>query len=209
MVGERKIYHITHVENLVGIIRDGAIFSEHRLITEGRNPIVIGMDHIKERRLRKRVTCHPPLTVGEFVPFYFCARSVMLYVIDKRHSELVYRGGQREIVHLVSDVSTAIEAAAGRAWAFSDGNASAAYTTFSKELDQLQIRVDWTAIAATDWRDPAVKDKKQAEFLVHDFFPWSAVRMIGVHDPLIERRVREILGGVSSQVVSVQPSWYY
>src|SRR5438552_22765 len=108
MTDGRKIYHITHVENLDQIIHDGGLFSEARLIAEGRKPVVIGMDHIKERRLRRHVTCHPTLSVGDFVPFYFCPRSVMLYVIDKRHSELVYRGGQREIVHLVSDVKTAI-----------------------------------------------------------------------------------------------------
>jgi hypothetical protein len=88
MVPSRLIYHITHVENLPEIIADGALFSEHRLIADGRKPAVIGMDHLKERRLRKKVLCHPHLTVGDFVPFYFCPRSIMLYVIDKRHSEL-------------------------------------------------------------------------------------------------------------------------
>jgi hypothetical protein len=133
----------------------------------------------------------------------------MLYVIDKRHPELLYRGGQREIVHLVSDVNTALGAIGPQPWAFSDGNASTAYTTFSNDLDELEAAIDWKAVAASDWRDPAVKDKKQAEFLVHDSFPWSAIRMIGVYDSSIEARVKEILDSTSSPAVSVQRSWYY
>lgn len=204
----RKIYHITHVENLPEIIADGALFSEHRLMAYGRKPVVIGMDHIKERRLRKKVPCHPHLTVGDFVPFYFCPRSIMLYVIDKRHSELTYRGGQREIVHLVSDVNRAVAAAKGRAWTFTDGNASTAYTGFFDDLSKLDV-IDWTAVNATSWSDPAIKDKKQAEFLVEESFPWPAITTVAVFDKTIAQRVDEILGGASSPTVSVQRSWYY
>jgi hypothetical protein len=205
----RKIYHITHVENLAGMVAAGAVFSDHRLVVDGNKPVVIGMDRIKERRMRKSVPCHPGLTVGDFVPFYFCPRSIMLYVIDKRHSELTYRGGQREIVHLVSDVDRAVADASGRAWAFTDGNASTAYTGFYDDLSRLEEVVDWSAVNATSWADPAIKDKKQAEFLVHGSFPWSAIIGIGVFDKVIAQRVVEIIGNVESPKVAVRRAWYY
>lgn len=48
---------------------------------------------------------HPGLYVGQCVPFYFCPRSVMLYVIYcANHDELSYRGGQGPILHLEADL---------------------------------------------------------------------------------------------------------
>ena len=51
------------------------------------------------------INSHPSLCVGDCVPFYFCPRSVMLYVISMRnHAELSYQGGQEPIVHLEADL---------------------------------------------------------------------------------------------------------
>ncbi len=50
---------------------------------------------------------------------------------------------------------------------------------FRHRLDQLG-EVNWTAVAATDFRDAAVKEGKQAEFLLHGFFAWRLVRRVGV-----------------------------
>ena len=74
-----KIYHITHVDNLPRIIARGGLLSEARLLEEGGPDQTIGMSKIKQRRLEEiEVTCHPGTMVGEYVPFYFCPRSVML-----------------------------------------------------------------------------------------------------------------------------------
>ena len=48
---------------------------------------------------------HPDLYVGNCVPFYFCPRSVMLYVLHMGNlPDLGYRGGQEPIVHLEADL---------------------------------------------------------------------------------------------------------
>jgi hypothetical protein len=63
------------------------------------------MQTVKDRRLSQPVSCHPSDKVGEYVPFYFCPRSIMLYIIHKQnHSELAYRGGQERILHLQADL---------------------------------------------------------------------------------------------------------
>ncbi len=56
----------------------------------------IGMNNIKQRRLNELALKNDQgLRVGACVPFYFCARSVMLYLIDRANdAELAYRGGQ-------------------------------------------------------------------------------------------------------------------
>lgn len=209
----RPVYHITHVDNLPHIIAAGRLYSDRLMtrMTQTRAAVVIGYDNIKQRRLNENgVGCHPGTMVGDYVPFYFCPRSVMLFVIWKRATGLTYRGGQEEIVHLVSDVALAVQASAGRPWAFSDGNAGTRYTQYCADLDQLDDFVDWNAVAEKYWSDPAVKERKQAEFLVHDFFPWSAFRRIGVQNSVVCEKVKRILVGTDHKPeVKIQAGWYY
>ncbi len=101
-----KIYHIIHVDRLPFVITDGGLLCDAAIAR--REPIgtTIGMNDIKQRRLAElRLDSHPDLHVGEFVPFYFCPRSVMLYVISRaNHPQLSYQGGQAPIVHLEMEI---------------------------------------------------------------------------------------------------------
>ncbi|WP_205620247.1 DarT ssDNA thymidine ADP-ribosyltransferase family protein [Salinivibrio socompensis] len=65
------------------------------------------MNTIKQRRLTElTLDSHPDLYVGQCVPFYFCPRSIMLYVIHRADSdELTYKGGQGPIIHLQADLT--------------------------------------------------------------------------------------------------------
>ena len=85
------------------------------------------MTGIKQRRLTElTLSSHPGLHVGDCVPFYFCPRSVMLYLIYQgNHPELTYRGGQGPIIHLEADLHATVAWAvgAGRRWAFTLSNA--------------------------------------------------------------------------------------
>ena len=204
------IYHITHLNNLHGIAVAGCLWSDHLLQKQSVNT-VIGFNHIKQRRLEELdVDCHPDTKVGDYVPFYFCPRSVMLYVIDRRNNELQYRGGQHDIVHLVSLVETAVQVAGTRPWAYSDGNAGARYTKFYNDLSFMNDIIDWKAVNANQWKDRVVKNSKQAEFLVHDYYPWSAFHEIGVIDRVVADQVRDILNDVPHKPsVQVQRDWYY
>ena len=120
------IYHITHISNLANIITAGELWSDRRMQQENMKT-VIGFGHIKRRRLTEiKVSCHPETMVGDYVPFYFCPRSVMLYVIYRgNNSELEYKDGQQRIVHLVATVQAAVDVAGDGRWAYSDGNAGA------------------------------------------------------------------------------------
>ena len=116
-----KIYHIVHVDRLASIVADGALWSDAEVQHRAPPGTIIGMSDIKRRRTTKALDSHPDLCVGDCVPFYFCPRSVMLYVITMaNHSELDYRGGQGPIVHLEADLHEAVAWANrhGRRWAF-------------------------------------------------------------------------------------------
>lgn len=198
------IYHITNVANLTGILEEDGLHSDAAMAK--RQPsVIIGYDHIKLRRLQKiPVPCCEWRRVGEFVPFYFCPRSPMLFTVNKGNTGHA-SGCQKDIVHLISTVATGI--ATGKAWAVSSGNAGAFHTTFAAKLESLDA-LDWAAIRATQWQGK--QHQKMAEFLVADFFPWSAIQGIVCQNSVTAAKVNAILTGAKHQPpVEVKTSWYY
>ena len=75
-----KLYHITHGANLSAIVETGGLLADSKAAS-GRAPTRIGMSEVVARRKQLPVSSHPNTFVGDYVPFYFCPRSVMLYVI--------------------------------------------------------------------------------------------------------------------------------
>jgi hypothetical protein len=208
-----RIYHITHLDNIAEIVADGALWSDAVMVARGGPAAAIGMSSIKRRRLEElRVKCFPDDFVGEYVPFFFCPRSIMLFIIHCRnHPELSYRGGQGPIVHLEADLHATVAWAEsdGRRWAFTLSNAGARYTEFRNDIDDLD-EVDWAAVANDDFRSPEVKEGKQAEFLVHEACHWNLIRRIGVRSEAMRRRVVAALSGEEHRPpVVVRPDWYF
>ena len=187
MPARPKIYHITHVDNLPGIVGGGGLLSDRRIIEAGGPAVAIGMSRIKHRRLNLPVPCHPIGSVGDYVPFNFCPRSVMLSAIwYANNPDLVYKLGQSMIVHPEADALRAIEWAGslGRGWAISLQNAGRAYADFRCAASGLR-ELDWSAIQSNNFQHEEVKERKQAEFLLHQGFPWALVERIGVHSSTV------------------------
>ncbi|MBD3237761.1 MAG: DUF4433 domain-containing protein [Candidatus Eisenbacteria bacterium] len=208
-----KIYHLTHVDNISAIVAAEGLVSDRAMLARGGPPRAIGMSRIKKRRVeRLSVSCHPDTMVGDYVPFYFCPRSVMLYVIHcANNPELTYRGGQDPIVHLSADLHEVVDWAEehGRRWAFSLSNAGAFYAEFRARLEDLGS-LDWNAIASIDFRDSDTRGRKQAEFLVHGYFPFGLIEAIGTISETVRARVSgALLGTEYSPRVEVRPEWYY
>lgn len=197
-----RIFHITHVNNLPSIVQDGGLHSDSERIARAVATTNIGHKHIKQRRLRRDVPVAAHGKLGDYVPFYFCSRSVMLYVVYRGHDD--YAGGQDDIVHLVSSVNTAV--GLGSPWAFTERHAELGHALYFEDVAKL-AEVDWTVMPLTYWSESDVKERRQAEFLVHRFFPWSAVESIGVRSSATAGRVRSVLG--DGLPVEIQPSWYY
>lgn len=198
------IFHITHVENLASIIAHGCLWSDAQRISRNLVTTNIGYSHVKQRRLNRPVPVAARGRLGDYVPFNFCPRSVMLYVVSRGHQD--YARGQDEIVHLVSSVQTAV--ALRRPWAFTDLHADLGYAAYYESLAKLG-EVDWAVMPLAQWGgNDDVKAKRQAEFLVHDAFPWSAIERIGVKSPQVAARVRAMLPS-GTPAVSVEPRWYY
>ncbi|MDR1542767.1 MAG: DUF4433 domain-containing protein [Clostridiales bacterium] len=168
-VEDIKIYHIVHVDRLGSIVENGGLYADSEVRSHELAGTTIGMQKIKERRLLSPLASHPSLHVGECVPFYFCPRSVMLYMFERANSpDITYRGGQEPIIHLAASLNRVVAWADEnrRRWAFTDSNAGSRYFNDYADVSDLD-KIDWDAVRATQWSGR--QDKKQAEFLLERF----------------------------------------
>ena len=206
-----KIYHILHVNRLPLILADDGLVSDAIVTEKNLAEPIIGMSRIKERRLKElSFSVYPDLRVGQCVPFYFCSRSVMLYMIHRgNHPDLTYRDGQEPILHLELDVEKVILWAErqGLRWVFTTSNAGSRY--FQDYADQEKLtEIDWDAVNATNWK--VVREQKQAEFLVESRVGWSLVDRIGVNSHRIQEQAEALLVRHDHRpTVEVLPNWYY
>ena len=201
-----RIYHITDVSNLEAIFAEGSIISDALARKRATATTVIGYAHIKDRRLTQyRIACCGNRFVGEFVPFYFCPRSPMLYTINIGKTGR-QPGCQATIVHLVSTVQNGYEL--NQPWAISDGNAGALYTTFANDVEALD-RVNWEVVNSTDWKGERLSTK-MTEFLVADRFPISALIGIGCENAGTAEMASRIVAQYFPDLpVKVIKKWYY
>jgi len=104
---------------------------------------------------------------------------------------------------MTSSIQTIL--ATDRPWFFTDLGYANQFDTLDK-LDE----VDWSVMPLKYWNDPEVEEKRQAEFLVHDWCPWSTIEAIGVINWNIAARVAAAIAGAAHKPrVEVHSNWYY
>jgi len=201
------VYHITHVDNLASIVSETRLWSDAKRIEMGLANTNIGYSHIKARRMRHPVAVAAGGTLGQYVPFNFCPRSVMLYVVSRQHVD--YGGDQRSIIHLVSSTDRIVRA--GRPCFFTDRHADLGYARQFDDLSRLPNEVDWAVMPVRQWGgDAELKEKRQAEFLVHEWCPWEAFTEIGAMDAAMVQVVQAALANCAHKPqVASKPDWYY
>lgn len=207
-----KIYHIVHIDRLASIVADGYIWCDEEMAHNPTAGTTIGMSAIKRRRMINLLASHVDLTVGQCVPFYFCPRSVMLYLIWRQnHPEMTYTGGQGPIVHLEADLNAVIDWAKDQdvRWAFTLSNAGSNYFEDRCDLNQLD-EINWDAVGARQWAASAVKEGKQAEFLIEHSFPWGLVERIGVKTrDIAQQATFAVQNATNRPTIEVKQDWYY
>lgn len=214
------LFHFTHIDNLPAIMEAGAIYSDRVVEARGLLSNEAGDPAIKQRRRGMPVTCPPGGHVGDYVPFYFAARSPMMYVLW-RGSVPSFTGDHRDLVYLLSDVERVV--AAGVDFAISDRNAAKAYADFSNDVSVLgdltaaeprAAFVDWPLMKAPMWNDtpddPERMERRMAEFLVREEVPLDLLIEVAVHSSSHKARVEHMFAarGCGLPVV-VRPKWYY
>ena len=209
-----KLYHIVHIDKLPLILNSGKaglLICDSDVHKRRLLGTTIGMSKIKERRMTElTLNSHSDLYVGDCVPFYFCPRSIMLYMFHQNnHPDIAYRGGQEPIVHLVFKMMDVIEWAnqKERRWAFTDSNAGSRYFNDYCDLSDIN-RLNWNAINTNSWSN--CKEEKQAEFLVERSLPWYLVREIGVYSFVYYHKVcDDTASAIHKPPIKIKPEWYY
>ncbi|SMG47819.1 type II toxin-antitoxin system toxin DNA ADP-ribosyl transferase DarT [Dethiosulfovibrio salsuginis] len=213
MIPERpKIYHILHLDVLSKILSSNCLLCDAEVQKKGPSSVNIGIEQIKKRRLESKLPSHPELCVGECVPFYFCPRSVMLYLIYKgNHPQLSYRDGQESIVHIEADLYNSLRWAQDnqRRWAFTLSNAGSRYFEDRSNINDLKD-LNWEAIMSDQWSNPKIKEGKQAEFLMEHSFPLSLIERLGVKsNKMLDLTYNLLYSFQKNLSVRTMPEWYY
>lgn len=125
-----------------------------------------------------------------------------------------YDEGQDEVIYLCSTVRRVLDL--GAAWAVTDRHAELAVARFFTDSAAIAAEVDWPLMNERYWastpEDPDRKECRQAELLVHERVPWSAVHFVGTCTAGTLGRVEAILddAGLDHRPkVDVRAHWYF
>lgn len=209
---EKWLFRIVHLDNLPTLLKRGGLHAPNRTPADGLPYRTIHNTNVQASRSVRNIPCGPRGTIHDYVPFYFGPLSVMLLNLHTGRVE-GYNEGQAPIIYLLTSIARI--KAAGRPWVFSDGHGLADLTSWYDDLRRLD-EVDWKIVGERYWRDTPDdndrKRRKQAEFLVWEHLPWSAVAGIAVLDETAKAKVEGALGshplGTATKV-RVKRDWYY
>lgn len=189
---DRQVLHFTHMENVRQIFTDGAIFADSVIAQAAREPIQCADQGIKARRRTMPVKVAPFGVVADYVPFYFAARSPMMYSIW-RGNVRTYGRSADELVYFFTTVRLISES--GISWVTSDGNCATLTTDHYNDWTHGEAAIDWNVMQARIWKDTDEdgdrKRRRSAELLVHRAFPVSLVSGIVVKNETVAREVRQ------------------
>lgn len=214
------LFHFTHLDNLPAILEAGALLSDSTVCARGLLSTEAGDPEIKERRRRQPVTCSPGGFVADYVPFYFAARSPMMFKLWRRGVPS-FTGDHRDLVYFVSDVARMV--AAGVTFAISDRNAAKALAAFTNEVSDLgdltagepqSSFVDWPLMKTEAWNntpdDGERMERRMAEFLVRGEVPFSLLAGAAVRSDEGKARVERLFSEAGCNLpVYVRDGWYY
>jgi ssDNA thymidine ADP-ribosyltransferase, DarT len=206
------IYHITHLRNLQSIIKAGGLMAKTTIDRQQIGYEDIAHQGIQDRRATVTVPYGAGGVLHDYVPFYFAPRSPMLCAINMGNV-VGYQEGQASVIHLVCEAES-ISSSKGIEFVFTDGHAIMGYSTFYTDLNVLCNVIDWNLMQSKYWfdtpDDPNRKCRRQAEFLIHQFCPWTLIREIGVINSQIKVEVEELLQNENHcPPVKVYSGWYY
>jgi len=205
--------HFTHVDHLRTIV-DHGLLCDAAAQSSGLLTAEVGNVDIKRRRRARVVPVPPGGVVADYVPFYFAARSPMMYLIAHGGVDTYDRGASR-LIYLVSSLERLHDL--GHATVLTDRNAVLNYAEFRpfNPADPIDDGfIDWPLMRAQYWNattdDPQRKERRMAEALVHHRVGWDAILGIGVKNDVIADEVRRALTAAGApRKVNVVPHWYF
>lgn len=204
-------YRITHINNLPLLLKNGIVNKNHPNASE--DFIEIGNPEIIDVRSTSPVKINNYGMIGDYVPFYFTPKSIMLFnIITGYWHPLVPRRNRSEILVircLIDDLATLPR------WFFTDGQANIKDGTVKhfNNLDYLDS-IDWQCIQNSNFSksdgDFDRPRRYQAEFLVQHEVPIDYVESLNVYNQQAADAVNDILNENNINLaVNIQPQYFF
>ncbi len=199
------IFRIVHRDNVPWILDNGLHARNGLACPTYRN---IGNVDLINRRAHRVVPVAPGGTLNDYVPFYFTPYSIMLYNIVTGYN--VAKVTREEIVIFVSSLHHV--AGLGLPLVFTNQHAYPVMANYYTDLAQLD-QVDWPLLQSKNFKhdpdDPAKKERYQAEALVWQQLPTSALLGVGCYTIQVEQQLQAEIAarGLPLQTL-VRPNWY-
>ena len=212
-VGEQRIYHLTHIRNLPGILATGRLLADSSVDWADRPVVDISSTANRDARRDARVAGADSLAVADHVPFFLSPNALVwenirAQSLDPRLSDAAHDAAAFDFVILVSTVKKVLDAQTVEpdATPFAVTNGDAAFTTtrFGSTPDAADTLL--RSLRADLDSDAILK----AELLVPAEFPFGLITLIGVANDRVRDAVKPILAAASHKPkVAVYPPWFH
>jgi hypothetical protein len=178
-------YRITHRDNLDHVLKYGLVNKHH--INADKNFVAIGNLEIIDVRGDTKVNLPGYGNVGEYVPFYFTPRSIMLYnIVTGYYAPKVPKRGKNEIIIIRCHIEDLVQ---GNKWFFTDGQANDGETAHYDDIRYLD-QIDWDCIQQSNFNksdgDYDRQRRYQAEFLVRNEVPAAQIQSVCVYNEAVK-----------------------
>lgn len=191
-ITEERVYYVTHVSNLPGIVADGGVRAdatpEVPLLSE------LGLE------LQRTAEVAPGRTADEFVPFALTPDSRSWLELragahEPGWSAAARRSQPADYVFLISTLGALSEAI------ITDGDPAGSLTRFASTPDDVRRVLDRLS------DDPELRAGAAA--LIDSDVPLSAIQLIGVANEPAKEKVRALLEGSGFRPrIAVYPPWF-
>ena len=204
------LFRMVHHANIPHILDRGLCNRSHPQFDP--NYVDIGHPEIVGRRRAQPVGIAGYGDLGDYVPFYLCGHTPMLYNIITGKHGLMARP-QRDIVLIHCPLPRIV--AAGCRYFYTDGNAKVEISKVYTDLGDID-KLDWEAIRSDDFRiaehGPDRIRRKHAEFLVREHVPLECIGALIVLDAERKQEMEALLDGrgLSIKVIAdTNGKWFF
>ncbi len=199
------LYRMTHIENIPHILQYGITHST----SPNANPSFVSIGDGSLIATRNNFLLKNGRRLGEYIPFYFGARTPMLYVIQKGFNMVIPTVAEN-IVYCVSSVQKIADNNLN--FVFTNGHAVDSFSTqyTNADIENIDTIIDWNAVRAQYWSDENDLDKKrrkEAEFLVLGDIAIDAILGYIVYNENAQNRMIEL--GVETLNIDIRPDFYF
>lgn len=187
---KKFVYRIIHKDNLSDVLTYGLVNGKHK--NSNKKFIVIGDTDIIGLRTIELVKLDGYGCIGDYIPFHFTPRSIMLYnIITGYKAPKVPKRSKNEIIV----IRCLIEGLAKRPkWFFTDGQAlSSNHYNNLEYLDQIDWKNIQDSIFMKTEDDRDLARRYQAEFLVYDEVPIECIESLFVYDEETKNWTEELV----------------